>query len=119
MPSEALSSEQPAIAVSQPQKSTLHSFWGQISAPPAEAPIFRYQEPRHETLQAPCCEDCDAALQSELNSVDIDMDMGSEMDSNQFACYDCGKSVCSTCAVVSVARHCLQCATRGGSSNRW
>jgi hypothetical protein len=59
--------------------------------------------------------------------MDMDVDMDVEMNGgstsgngkNLFACNDCGKSVCGTCAVVSRTRHCLGCATKGRHSRRW
>jgi hypothetical protein len=73
--------------------------------------------------QLPRCEDCDTPLQAEHDSMDVDMDMdmdmGGSVESSPFACNDCGKNVCGTCAVVSSTRHCLQCATNGRNSRRW
>jgi hypothetical protein len=67
------------------------------------------------------CDDCDTPLQSVSDSMDIDMDvdMGGAVESTPFACSDCGKNVCGTCAVVATRRHCLQCATNGRNSRRW
>lgn len=110
--SSSISTHEPAIAVSKPQKSTLHSFWN-ISAPPNQAPIFSYQTAPQQGEQGPRCEDCDAHLDTEVDLLDVDMDMDGAAGSGLFACHGCGRSVCGTCAVVSSARHCLQCATRG------
>ncbi|KAH6620238.1 hypothetical protein C7974DRAFT_228734 [Boeremia exigua] len=110
--SPVLAPTQPAIAVSKPQKSTLHSFWN-ISAPPAHAPLFSYQTTHQDSMQGPRCEDCDARLELEDDGMDIDMDMDSAEGAGPFACHGCAKSVCGTCAVVGDARHCLQCATHG------
>jgi hypothetical protein len=71
--------------------------------------------------QIPRCEDCDTALHAEHDSmdVDVDMDMSGAVEGSPFACGDCGKQVCGTCAVVSTTRHCLQCAMSGRNSRRW
>jgi hypothetical protein len=103
--------------ISKPQRSTLHSFWKQLPAPPTQPPSFASRS----QPQLPSCEDCDTSLQSVNDSMDVDMDvdMGSAVESHPYACSDCGKNVCGTCAVVSSRRHCLQCATRGRNSRRW
>jgi hypothetical protein len=113
---------EPIPAVSKPQKSTLHSFWKQLPAPPVQP--TSYTSPPLQTdppSQLPRCDDCDTPLQSVSDSmdVDVDVDMGGAVESNPFACDDCGKTVCGTCAVVSTKRHCLQCATSGRNSRRW
>ncbi|KAF2794781.1 hypothetical protein K505DRAFT_274559 [Melanomma pulvis-pyrius CBS 109.77] len=123
----------------KPQKSTLHSFWN-LPAPPvtiqpptptpnaAAAAAFDPQsqpQAQHQHNHLPHCEDCDAPLHSESSAMDMDVDM--EMNGagtggavgNAFACNDCGRSICGTCAVVSRTRHCLQCATTGRNSRRW
>lgn len=113
---------QPSIVVtSKPQKSTLHSFWKQLPAPPVQ-PIFSAIEQQDQGfLQSTGCEDCDKPLQSENESMDIDMDTdyAQNVGCSPFACSDCGRNVCGTCAVVSATRHCLQCATIGRNSRRW
>ncbi|KAF1842239.1 uncharacterized protein K460DRAFT_420168 [Cucurbitaria berberidis CBS 394.84] len=122
IPSDSLPSQQPSQAAPKPQKSTLHSFWKQLPAPPVLSPTFAVPAPQHpEISHGPRCEDCDTLLRSENDSmdVDIDMDMGGAVESSPFACGDCGKNVCATCAVVSMTRHCLQCATNGRNSRRW
>ncbi|KAH7078676.1 hypothetical protein BKA63DRAFT_541454 [Paraphoma chrysanthemicola] len=122
VPSDPTPSQQPAVTFAKPQKSTLHSFWKQLPAPPVQAPIFSMQPPVQPIdTRLPCCEDCDSPLQSVNDSMDIDMDvdMGGSVESNLFACSDCGKNVCGTCAVVSTKRHCLQCATSSRNSRRW
>lgn len=104
---------QPALAVTKPQKSTLHSFWN-IAAPPVQAPIFSYGATHsHVEVQGPRCEDCDAHLQVEEGSMDIDMNVDRMGDEGVFACTECGRNVCGTCAVVGDVRRCLQCATHG------
>ena len=45
--------------------------------------------------------------------MDVDMDLDGAEGASPFGCYECGRNVCGTCAVVSQARCCLQCATRG------
>ncbi|OAK94507.1 hypothetical protein IQ06DRAFT_286598 [Phaeosphaeriaceae sp. SRC1lsM3a] len=117
VPSETTSMQLPISVVSKPQKSTLHSFWKQLPAPPVQ-PIFT-QPPQQLDAQLPRCDDCDSSLQGSDNSMDVDMDMGGAVERNPFACADCNKSVCGTCAVVSTQRHCLQCATSGRNSGRW
>lgn len=109
---------EPVSVVSKPQKSTLHSFWKQLPAPPVQPIISQTQQ---LDSQSPRCEDCDSLLQNVNDSMDVDMDvdMGGAVEGNPFACSDCGKQVCGTCAVVSTRRHCLQCATSGRSSGRW
>ncbi|KAF2653548.1 hypothetical protein K491DRAFT_717942 [Lophiostoma macrostomum CBS 122681] len=101
------------------QKSTLHSFWN-LPAPPVQpAPA------QNQPLQMiPRCSDCDRQLISQTEAMnddlDIDMDIGGNgEDTSAFSCADCGKNVCGACAVVSNARHCLQCATTGSRSGRW
>ncbi|KAF1365953.1 hypothetical protein EJ07DRAFT_92683 [Lizonia empirigonia] len=111
IPSDPLPPTQPAIVVSRPQKSTLHSFW-HISAPPVQAPIFSYQAVHTQcSEQGPRCEDCDAVLDADGDGMDVDMDGVAGL--KLFACHECGKNVCSLCAVESSARHCLQCAIHG------
>jgi uncharacterized protein with PIN domain len=106
----------------KPQKSTLHSFWKQLPAPPLQTPSFS-RLPKAQSIETGSsrCDDCDTPLQSVNDSMDIDMDvdMDGAVESNPFACSDCGKNVCGTCAVVSTRRHCLQCATNGRNSRRW
>lgn len=121
VPSDAPHVQQPMLAISKPQKSTLHSFWKQLPAPPVQ-PIFSLQpQLQSPAAHLPRCDDCDTPLQSVNDSmdVDMDMDMGGAVESNPFACADCSKNVCGTCAVVSTQRHCLQCATSGRNSRRW
>jgi hypothetical protein len=109
----------PVLAITKPQKSTLHSFWKQLPAPPVQAPILAVQVPPQQ--MGARCDDCDTPLQSVSDSMDIDMDvdMGGAVESTPFACSDCGKNVCGTCAVVATRRHCLQCATNGRNPRRW
>jgi hypothetical protein len=101
-----------------PQKSTLHSFWN-IRAPPVQSPIFQlHQQVAPTSWNAPRCEECDAPLQAEADDalavdMDVDMDAGDGVGRSGFACGECGKNVCGTCAVVGDARCCLQCATEG------
>ncbi|KAF3045685.1 hypothetical protein E8E12_011215 [Didymella heteroderae] len=67
---------QPALTVTKPQKSTLHSFWN-ISAPPVQTQIFSYHTTQSPTgTQGPRCEDCDARLDMEEGGMDVDMDVG-------------------------------------------
>ncbi|KAJ4990430.1 hypothetical protein SVAN01_04092 [Stagonosporopsis vannaccii] len=111
--SSAPTPPQPAIAVSKPQKSTLHSFWN-ISVPPVQAPLFSYQTTyTQHSGQGPRCEDCDARLEADESGMDVDMDGDGGESGSLFACCRCGRSVCGMCAVVSDQRHCLQCATHG------
>ena len=103
----------PPLTVAKPQKSTLHSFWT-ISAPPVQSPIFSYHTPASQTRESgPRCEDCDACLDAEEGGMDIDMNMGGMEEEGAFACRQCERSVCGTCAVVGDVRRCLQCATHG------
>jgi hypothetical protein len=120
VPSESIPTQQPTPSLSKPvQKSTLHAFWKQLPAPPVQ-PIFHISHQQQET-QGPRCDDCDTPLQSVNDSMDVDMDtdMGGIVESSPFACSDCGKNVCGTCAVVSARRHCLQCATSGRREGKW
>jgi hypothetical protein len=104
---------QPALTVTKPQKSTLHSFWN-IAAPPVQTPLFSYQTPLSQAGGAgPRCEDCDARLGVEEAGMDIDMDVDGMGDEGTFSCSECGRNVCGTCAVVGDVRRCLQCATHG------
>ncbi|KAF2877139.1 hypothetical protein BDV95DRAFT_601553 [Massariosphaeria phaeospora] len=109
------------------QKSTLHSFWN-LPAPPVQAPAVPILLDRHISTTAPRCEDCEAPLREDGDSMDIDMDMDMHVagsggvgggQGGQFACNGCGKQVCGTCAVVASSRHCLQCATTGRNARRW
>lgn len=43
--------------------------------------------------------------------MDIDVDMSGMDEGGAFACGECGRNVCGTCAVVGDVRTCLQCAT--------
>ncbi|KAG9187622.1 hypothetical protein G6011_05493 [Alternaria panax] len=75
---------------SKPQKSTLHSFWKELPAPPVQ-PIFSMPIQQEQTSsQLPRCEDCDAHLQSEDDSMDVDMDMdiGGAGEHSPFAVFD-------------------------------
>ncbi|KAF1834205.1 hypothetical protein BDW02DRAFT_526076 [Decorospora gaudefroyi] len=122
VPSETLPSQLPCQVVSKPQKSTLHSFWKELPAPPVQVAIFAAPVQQGQpTSQLPRCEDCDALLHAQSDSmhVDMDMDMVIAMQGTPFSCNECGKNVCGTCAVVSTTRHCLQCATSGKNSRRW
>ncbi|OAL52716.1 hypothetical protein IQ07DRAFT_381151 [Pyrenochaeta sp. DS3sAY3a] len=123
IPSDTLIAQQlPAQTTVKSQRSTLHSFWKQLPAPPVQALTFSTPAPTvQQALHQDRCEDCDTVLQSENDSmdVDVDMDMGGAVESRPFGCSDCGKNVCGTCAVVSTKRHCLQCATSGRNSRRW
>ncbi|KAF2845323.1 hypothetical protein T440DRAFT_278439 [Plenodomus tracheiphilus IPT5] len=114
-------SAQPIRPILQ-QKSTLHSFWKQLPAPPVRPLIFPIQPRQPQSpSQLPQCDDCDAPLvsDSECMDVDMDVDMGGAVESSPFACCDCGRNVCGTCAVVSARRVCLGCATSGGKASRW
>ncbi|KAL5114965.1 hypothetical protein ACEQ8H_007138 [Pleosporales sp. CAS-2024a] len=110
--------QQQMLALSKPQKSTLHAFWKQLPAPPVQ-PIF--SRPQQLDEQLPRCDDCDASLQCTNDSMDVDMDpvMACAVERGPFACTDCGKNVCSACAVVSARRHCLQCATDNRNPACW
>ncbi|KAF1974353.1 hypothetical protein BU23DRAFT_505336 [Bimuria novae-zelandiae CBS 107.79] len=107
---------QPALAVQKPQKSTLHSFW-KIAAPPVQLATPQMQ--CHHDANAPRYDDCDMPLQNDANDVDVDMDVDGPLERSPFACTDCGRNVCGTCAVVANARHCLQCATSARNPKRW
>ncbi|KAF2201506.1 hypothetical protein GQ43DRAFT_415675 [Delitschia confertaspora ATCC 74209] len=96
------------------QKSTLHSFW-KLPVLPRGLSSLQLNQSVPQTVSVSRCEDCDAMLQSETDSMDMDMDNGS---GDQFACQVCGRRVCGTCAVVSETRHCLQCATTHHDSRR-
>ncbi|KAF2704896.1 hypothetical protein K504DRAFT_471862 [Pleomassaria siparia CBS 279.74] len=117
----------PDAPPSKPQKSTLHSFWN-LPAPPVTLPPPTISQPS----LGPHCEDCDAPLNCSEDAYSMDVDMDVEMNGGssgsgrgtgggggEFACNDCGRSICGTCAVVSKTRHCLQCATTGRNSRRW
>jgi hypothetical protein len=109
------SSPPPSPNPSKPiQKSTLHSFWN-LPALAVQPPTIHITAPHQVAPQtgfAAWCEDCDAPLREEAGGMDTDVDMdGGAGENSVFACIDCGKHVCGTCAVVSNARHCLRCAT--------
>ncbi|KAF2735535.1 hypothetical protein EJ04DRAFT_576026 [Polyplosphaeria fusca] len=104
------------------QKSTLHTFWN-ISTPAPAPPLqhpqaiqIHHDQLAPHTWDAPRCEDCDASLHAEdSGAMDVDGGIGSA-----FACRECGKRVCGTCAVVGRARCCLGCAMMaGGRAGRW
>jgi hypothetical protein len=114
--SDALPSQPTTTIQRPPQKSTLHAFWN-LPTPPVQAPIFH--APQQQLAIAACCEDCDAALHQEANVMDVDMELDGAMENSPFACDDCGRAVCGTCAVVSSSRHCLGCATSARNSRRW
>ncbi|KAI4945266.1 hypothetical protein J4E86_009152 [Alternaria arbusti] len=95
IPSDALPTHQPStLASSKPQKSTLHSFWKQLPAPPVQ-PIFSMPVQQDQaSSQVPRCEDCDTPLHGERDEmdVDMDMDMGGAVAHSPFACSDCGRN---------------------------
>ncbi|KAH9863086.1 hypothetical protein IAQ61_009361 [Plenodomus lingam] len=106
----------------QPQKSTLHAFWKQLPAPPVRPLIFPIQPRQSQSpSHLPQCDDCDASLVDDMDGMHVDMDvaMGGALESSPFACCECGKKVCGTCAVVANRRVCLECATSGGNGSRW
>ncbi|PSN69907.1 hypothetical protein BS50DRAFT_571237 [Corynespora cassiicola Philippines] len=105
---------QPAPVVEKVQKSTLHSFW-KLPAPPVQPPQLQAQRQAQPQCHGPKCEDCDAPLEDAVDGMEIDGGMAESPS----ACNECGRSVCSTCAVVSNARLCLQCATSSHQSRRW
>lgn len=111
------------------QKSTLHSFW-KITAPaPPVQPPSQTLNPHHSvapsTYIPPHCEDCDAPLHpdssSSASAMAMDIDSGGAVtagtcseENNEFACGDCGRWICGTCAVVGDRRVCLGCIGFGG-----
>ncbi|KAF2279367.1 uncharacterized protein EI97DRAFT_430447 [Westerdykella ornata] len=113
------------------QRSTLHSFWN-IGAPPVHPPSLMLPQHRHAQVapsswDAPRCAECDTSLlpsEGLDGAADVDMmdlgGIGSGGDGAlaQFACGECGKNVCSMCAVVGETRCCLQCATSGRRGGR-
>ncbi|KAL6703070.1 hypothetical protein ACN47E_010207 [Coniothyrium glycines] len=114
----------------KPQKSTLHAFWKQLPAPPVQPPAphtffgSREHHLHHQQAHAPDaprCEDCDATLSAEHESMDLDVDvemdmgLGGAVDGAPFACVACGRRVCGMCAVAGAQRRCLGCV--GGA--RW
>lgn len=122
IPTDTLPTTQSSCPVIQQQKSTLHSFWKQLPAQPVRPLIFPIQPRQPQALpQLPQCDDCDAPLIGDADGMDMDMDMdmGGAVESSPFACCDCGKKVCGTCAVAANRRMCLGCATRGGKGSRW
>ncbi|KAF2110369.1 hypothetical protein BDV96DRAFT_501234 [Lophiotrema nucula] len=120
--SPVMSESHPSVVQHAPtvQKSTLHSFW-KLPAPPVQAPAMQVQHDQAAPAnwEAPRCDDCDAPLQHDSNAMDVDMDFDGSGSDSQFACHDCGRKICGTCAVVSNSRHCLQCATTSRDSGRW
>ncbi|KAF2440314.1 hypothetical protein P171DRAFT_394657 [Karstenula rhodostoma CBS 690.94] len=113
--SDTLPAQQEPV-VQKPQKSTLHAFWN-IPAPLVQPPIAQMQPPRE--ADAPRCEDCDTLLEKDANDMDVDMDIDGPFERCSLACSDCGRNVCGQCAVVTNARHCLQCATSARNPKRW
>ncbi|KAF2691710.1 hypothetical protein K458DRAFT_381552 [Lentithecium fluviatile CBS 122367] len=114
--SDALPSQSTTIVQRLTQKSTLHTFW-KLPAPPVQPPAFPI--PQQHMSNTPRCEDCDATLQQDVNAIDVDMEVDGPMERSPFACDDCGRAVCGTCAVVACRRHCLGCATSARNSRRW
>ncbi|KAK4634963.1 hypothetical protein CLAFUW4_02116 [Fulvia fulva] len=93
----------------QPQRSTLHSFW-RIGQPPAATMMVVDSGPKHleRVTTPPNCEDCDRPLRAE-DAMDVD-----EYTLNQETrCASCERSICDTCAILGTARTCLACASRG------
>ncbi|KAI7164170.1 hypothetical protein KC349_g869 [Hortaea werneckii] len=91
---------------SQPQNSTLHSFW---RLPPATSCVSQpmqietaSQPPMNESLQ---CEDCDRSVRT-ADAMDID----ESMTEQESMCAMCSRHVCDGCAVLGDERICLGCA---------
>ncbi|KAF2743651.1 hypothetical protein M011DRAFT_410084 [Sporormia fimetaria CBS 119925] len=103
----------PCVQPQPVQKSTLHAFWN-IRAPPVEPPPTLVSSLSQGTWDGTRCEECDAPLRNEIDGdVDMCMEIGNSSVASQWACAECGKSVCATCSVVGEKRCCLQCATAG------
>ena len=91
---------------SQPQSSTLHSFW---RLPPTSTCVSQpmqietaSQPPTSELLQ---CEDCDRSLRI-ADAMDID----ESITEQESMCAMCRRHVCDGCAVLWDERICLGCA---------
>ncbi|KAI7220218.1 hypothetical protein KC333_g2475 [Hortaea werneckii] len=91
---------------SQPQTSTLHSFW---RLPPTSTCVSQpmqietaSQPPTSELLQ---CEDCDRSLRT-ADAMDIDESIMEQ----ESMCTMCRRHVCDGCAVLGDERICLGCA---------
>lgn len=96
---------QPHHQPTQPQKSTLHTFW-HISQPlPTTS---QTHTPLPSTIQAPSprCEDCDNSL-VDASAMEID-ERGSAPEDK--ACGSCRRPVCDACAVYGRERVCAGCA---------
>lgn len=111
-----------AYAAFTPQKSTLHSFWKQLPAPPVRPLIHPIQAmQRAWTSHVLRCDDCEAPLHTATDDMDLEMDhdAGGAVECSPLACSQCSKNVCTMCAVAATSRLCLQCATRGSHSSQW
>jgi hypothetical protein len=60
------------------------------------------------------CDYCDASLNPQDDTMDVDMMMDIDMEGGNPACTSCGKQVCRSCAVSNLGaeRKCLNCAGR-------
>ncbi|KAI6854745.1 hypothetical protein KC343_g11837 [Hortaea werneckii] len=91
---------------SQPQSSTLHSFWRLPPTSTCSSQSMQIeragQPPTSEFLQ---CEDCDGSLRTG-DAMDID----ESMTEQESMCAMCRRHVCDGCAVLGDERICLGCA---------
>ena len=113
---------------SKPQQSSLHSFWAipsmRQSSPASNcSSISRVSAVSSSTnnslFLASNCEDCDASLNPEADSMDVDMmDIDVSSNGGNHSCSRCGKQVCRNCAVSNLGteRKCLNCA---GRAQKW
>ncbi|EME49003.1 hypothetical protein DOTSEDRAFT_162981 [Dothistroma septosporum NZE10] len=92
----------------QPQRSTLHSFW-RIGQPPSTTMMAVDPGPmRLDTHMSFHCEDCDRPLKP-ADAMDVD----EEILNQETRCASCERSICDTCAILGTSRTCLACASRG------
>ncbi|KAH8588675.1 hypothetical protein B0O99DRAFT_355245 [Bisporella sp. PMI_857] len=116
----------PTLAESKPQQASLHSFWAIPNARQL-SPASTYSTSSFSStptgsdnmmtqiLETSNCEDCDASLNAEEDSMDVDMiDIDVSANGGNHACSSCGKQVCRNCAVSNLGaeRKCLGCAGR-------
>ncbi|KAI7556622.1 hypothetical protein KC319_g10044 [Hortaea werneckii] len=91
---------------SQPQSSTLHSFWRLPPTLTCSSQLMQIeragQPPTSESLQ---CEDCDGSLMP-ADAMDID----EALTEQESMCAMCRRRVCDGCAVLGDERICLGCA---------
>lgn len=93
----------PQAQHTQPQRSTLHSFW-RIAQPPSATPMFVDSATPSDLNVDMRCEDCDGTL-TNCNAMDVEEDVLAQ----ETSCHACNRQVCDRCAVSGDVRICLGC----------